>query len=206
MSIAEWKFTINCSCESSRHLLATFSTTKRYCNVATLLSPLSQWRAERRPPFDVCEMQFPYYSCSTLHPISPPGSFTLLSLCLLYVSWKFYTQMTSWKRNTAKFANLQVDRSQNPSLSENKNFALQPLTRRALNSNAKQHMDMSTKSNPTQCFPLTSEPKPANSSPNQTAWPLPLPLFFCELPHLDGIALACFLYIRALVQGWVAGW
>lgn len=34
--------------------------------------------------------------------------------------------------------------------------------------------------NPTQCFPLTSEPKPANSSPNQTACPLSLPLFFCD--------------------------
>lgn len=103
--------------------------------------------------------------------------------CCLYVSIdsERLTQIASWKRNISRSATLQVNKSQK----KKGYFALQPHTGCDCGSNAKQHMDMSTKSKPstTQRFPLTSEPKPADSSPNQTALPFrPLahPLFLCD--------------------------
>ncbi len=102
--------------------------------------------------------------------------------CCLYVSIDpgSLTQTTSWKRNIAKFATLQVDKSQNPSLSKNKNFPFSHIPDVLLIAMQNNIWTCPQNLNPAQCFPLTSEPKPVDSSPNQTARPLPLPLFLCD--------------------------
>lgn len=103
----------------------------------------------------------------------------MLSLCLHWL-WKINTDRFLEKKH---FKVCNLTGQQEPK--KKGYFALQPHTGCDCGSNAKQHMDMSTKSKPstTQRFPLTSEPKPADSSPNQTALPFrPLahPLFLCD--------------------------